>query len=194
MIISFKSETWTKAVQPVINFTKKYTGWSNPLLGGIRFDVLGDDLTMYATDGSVLTAYKVPCMIEGSVDGEYVLDLRAIKTTKKSIINMTFDLEARTVKILDTNAPVARYELKLMEGSFPRAEKIVPDLADNSDAEFSISTEVFQKVAILTKTWDNMRLKTNKKFYPKGMVCTDSGWDLTVIFMPSRLPGYDDKD
>lgn len=194
MIITFKSETWIKAVQPVINFTKKYNGWSDPLLGGIRFDVLGDDLTMYATDGRVLAAYKVPCLIEGSVDGEYVLDLRDIKTTKKSIINMTFDLEARTVKILDTNASAARYELKLMEGRFPRAEKIVPDLSDNSDAEFSISSDVFQKAAILTKTWDNMRLKTNKKFYPKGLICTDEGWDLTVIFMPSRLPGYDDKD
>lgn len=193
MIITFNSETWTKAIQPVINFTKKYNG-SNPLLGGIRLDVLGDDLTMYATDGCVLAAYKVPCLIEGSVDGEYVMDLRDIKTTKKSIINMTFDLEARTVKILDTNAAAARYELKLMEGSFPRAEKIIPDLSDNSDAEFSISTEVFQKAAILTKTWDYMRLKSNKKFYPKGLICTDDGWDLTVIFMPSRLPGYDDKD
>lgn len=193
MIITFNSETWTKAVQPVINFTKKYNGWPNPLLGGIRVDVLGDDLTMYATDGCVLAAYKVPCLIEGSVDGEYVMDLRDIKTTKKSIINMTFDLEARTVKILDTNAAV-RYELKLMEGSFPRTEKIIPDLSDNSDAEFSISTEVFQKAAILTKTWDYMRLKSNKKFYPKGLICTDDGWDLTVIFVPSRLPGYDYKD
>lgn len=193
MIITFNSETWTKAVQPVINFTKKYNGWSDPLLGGIRFDVLGDDLTMYATDGCVLAAYKVPCLIEGGVDGEHVMDLRDIKTTKKSIINMTFDLEARTVKIIDTSAAV-RYELKLMEGSFPRAEKTIRELSNNSDVEFSISTEVFQKMAILTKTWDNMRLKTNKKFYPKGLICTDAGWDLTVIFMPTRLPGYDDKD